>query len=283
MPALTDWLFAHTGLLVRAVLLLGVGLPLIRVAGRLADRAVSKRLTPQSGMLAGKAIVYGGASLLTLMFLHEMGFQLTALFGAAGVAGVAVGFAAQTSLSNLISGLFLIAEKPFEVGDVIEIDRTTGIVHSIDLLSLKLRTFDNRYIRIPNETLVKSQVTNVTRFPIRRLDIEIGVAYKENVERVIRALNDVADRNPFCLDEPAPLIIFKGFGESALQFLFGVWFEKNDMLNLRNSIMREIKERFDAEGIEIPFPHRSLYAGSATAPFPIRIVHEGQGETRNDA
>ncbi len=279
MTVFTDWLAAHWEPVLRAVLILGLGLPFMRIVSRLVNRASAKRLSEQSGMLLGNAVTYAGSALVILMCLRELGFKLTAFLGAAGVVGVAVGFAAQTSLSNLISGLFLIAEKPFEVGDVIQIDNTTGIVHSIDLISLKLRTFDNRFIRIPNETLVKNQLTNITRFPIRRLDIDVGVAYKENVDHVIRVLNEVADRNPFCLDEPAPLIIFKGFGESALEFLFGVWFQKSDMLNLRNSIMREIKERFDAENIEIPFPHRSLYAGAATAPFPIRIVRGDEAPT----
>ena len=91
---------------------------------------------------------------------------------------------------------------------------------------------------------------------------------------MITVLKDVADRNPYSLDAPAPLILFKGFGDSALEFLVGVWFEKTDMLNLRNSIMKDIKMRFDEESIEIPFPHRTLYAGSATAPFPVHIVQE---------
>jgi small-conductance mechanosensitive channel len=201
-----------------------------------------------------------------------MGFKLTAVLGAAGIVGVAVGFAAQTSLSNIISGLFLISERPFEVGDIVKIGDTTGVVETIDLLSVKLRTFDNRYVRIPNESLIKTEVTNVTRFPIRRFDIDIGVAYKEDIRKVMKILRNVAEKNRYCLDEPKPLILFKGFGESALEILFGVWFVKEDFLDLRNSILRDIKERFDEEGIEIPFPHQTLYAGSATEPFPVRVV-----------
>lgn len=274
MTDIFTWLPEHREALLRAVVLLGVGMPLIRLTARVTRKACEKHLSPQSVMLIGKAITYGFTTLLGVMTMRELGFKLTALLGAAGVAGVAIGFASQTSLSNLISGIFLIWEEPFEVGDAIQMGDTVGLVHSIDLLSIKLRTFDNKFIRIPNETIVKTQITNVTRFPIRRYDIEIGVAYKEDVDHVVSVLADVADKNPHSLDEPAPLILFKGFGDSALLFLLGVWFEKSDMLNLRNSIMKEIKARFDEEGIEIPFPHRTLYTGVASDPFPIRIVHE---------
>jgi len=275
MTLLIEWLKANSGMFVRVLLILGAGYPLIRMAESVARRLGVKKLSPQSLMLLTKGVRYGLGAVLLVSLLHEMGFNLAALIGAAGIAGVALGFAAQTSLSNLISGLFLIAEKPFQIGDAVQIGDTTGLVHSIDLLSVKLRTFDNRFIRIPNETLIKNQFTNITRFPIRRFDIDIGVALKENTDRVIRVLEAVADQNPYCLDEPAPLVLFKGFGASSLDFMLGVWFEKSDLLKLRTSIMADIKRRFDEEGIEIPFPHRSLYAGSATEPFPIRIVGGG--------
>ena len=209
-----------------------------------------------------------------------MGFKLTALLGAAGIAGIAIGFASQTSVSNIISGLFLISEKPFEVGDLIKVDDTKGNVLSIDLLSVKLRTLDNQLVRIPNESLIKNQVTNITRFPIRRFDINVGVAYKEDVSRVREVLLDIAKNNPYCLDEPEPLVLFLNFGDSALEFLFAVWFVKTDFFKLRNSVMQDIKERFDAEGIEIPFPHRTLYTGSVTEPFPVYVVQDKTGKSK---
>ena len=168
----------------------------------------------------------------------------------------------------------------YQVDDVLQVGETTGVVHEIDLLSVKLRTFDNRFVRIPNESLVKGTFINITRFPIRRMDIDIGVAYKEDVDHVVRVLTEIADQNPYALDEPAPLILFKGFGDSALEFMLGVWFEKTDLLTLRNAIMKEIKSRFDREGIEIPFPHRTLYVGADSAPFPVRMVDAASGGRR---
>ena len=191
---------------------------------------------------------------------------------------VAIGFASQTSASNIISGLFLVSERPFSIGDLIRVGSTTGEVTSIDLLSVKLRTFDNLFVRIPNETLIKSEVTTLTRFPIRRIDLAIGVAYKENIEHVRKVMERVADANPICLDEPKPAFIFKGFGDSSLDMQFSVWVKREKFSELKNAIYEDIKEAFDAEGIEIPFPHQSLYAGSMTEPFPIRVVSESNDE-----
>jgi small-conductance mechanosensitive channel len=155
---------------------------------------------------------------------------------------------------------------------------TTGEVLSIDALSVKLRTFDNLFVRIPNETLIKSQVTTLTRFPIRRLDLKLGVAYKEDINRVLEVLRRVAERNLTCLDDPAPLFIFLGFGDSALEIQFSVWATRERFLDLRNTIQAEIKAAFDEAGIEIPFPHRSLYTGEVTKPFPIRVVADEAGD-----
>ena len=272
------WLLSYGTAIARVAFLLVAGIPIVHLCGKGIRRILRKRLSPQGTMLAGKAVMYGGMTLILVMVLRELGFKLTALLGAAGVAGVAIGFASQTSLSNLISGLFVIWERPFQVGDVLSISGTVGVVHSIDLLSVKLRTFDNKFVRIPNESLVKNEVTNITYFPIRRMDINVNVAYKEDIAAVMRCMQEVADKNPFSLDEPAPLIIFKGFGDSALEFLLGVWFEKTDFIQLRNSIQRDLKERFDQEGIEIAFPHRTLYAGTASKPFPVRIVAEDDAQ-----
>jgi small-conductance mechanosensitive channel len=265
-----DWLTPETAL--RFALTLLIGVPAIYLVTRASARLLTKHVSAHAGAVISKGIFYAGVVILVLTSLRELNFDLTAILGAAGILGVAIGFASQTSLSNIISGLFLVWEKPFQIGDSIKINNTVGLVFSIDLLSIKLRTFDNRFIRIPHESLIKNEVINITRFPIRRHDIQIGVAYKEDVKKVIQVLKEVAYQNPHCLDEPEPIIVFQDFGESSLNFLFGVWFAKENFLVLRNSIMAEIKERFDAEGIEIPFPHRTLYTGSTTDPFPIKIV-----------
>lgn len=260
--------------LLHALAVLFGGLLVVFILGQLTTRLLKNRFTAHHLLIARKGILYFGLVLVACTFLIHLNVNLTAVLGAAGIATVAIGFAAQTSLSNLISGLFLLGERPFEVGDIIAVGQTRGVVLSIDLLSVKLRTLDNLFVRMPNETLIKAEVTTITRFPIRRMDINIGVAYKEDVRKVVRVLQEVADANPFSLNEPTPLILFKDFGTSSLDFLFGLWFEKSNFLKLKNSIMQEVKERFDKEGIEIAFPHLTVYAGSETPDFPIRLSRE---------
>lgn len=257
---------------VRAVILVSSGLLLAMLASRLSVRTLRHRLTPHVLQLIRRVSFYGILGLFAASALRELGFSLAVLMGAAGVLTVAIGFASQTTASNLISGLFLIGERSFEIGDIIQVGSTTGEVLSIDSLSVKLRTLDNLYVRIPNETLIKSEVVTLTRFPIRRFDLMLGVAYKEDLDRVCEVLVKVAEANVLCLDEPAPLFIFTGFGESSLNIQFSVWARRENFLDLRNIISAEIKRAFDEAGIEIPFPHRTLYAGEATKPLPVQIV-----------
>jgi small-conductance mechanosensitive channel len=258
-----------------------IGLFLARFLAIFVERNIMRRSTPQRRMIVRKAISYSVFVLVVLVVLRELGVELATLLGAAGIVGIAVGFASQTSVSNIISGLFLISEKPFAVGDVIKIGGTTGIIQSIDLLSIKIRTFDNLFVRIPNEKILTSEVTNITRFPIRRMDIVIHVGYAQDLSHVQNVLADVARKNPFCLDEPEPLILFNDFKESGIEVLYGLWFGKDDFLNLKNSIMIDITTRFAVEGIEIPYPQRVLRPSGSADPLAIRIVGERDGAGRS--
>lgn len=259
------------GRLLRAVVAAIIGLPLVALGARVAGRLLRARFGEQGGRLLAKIIRYAGFIIVFITILQQFGFNLAAVLGAAGVAGVAIGFASQTSLSNLISGLFIVGERPFEKGDVVEIAGITGLVEEIGLMALTVRTFDNRSVRIPNETLVKTNVVTVTRYPIRRIDTEIGVAYDESIGKVMEVLREVADRHPQVLDEPSPIVIFTGFGDSSLNFLLGTWGAKEDFLTIKNEIPLRIKETFDREGIEIPFPHVVLAAGKAMQAIPLDI------------
>lgn len=267
--------------LIRLIILFLIGIPALYMLSKWVRKYASKKLSAQQGMIFSKLVLYLGVFIIAFSILNEFGFKLTHLIGAAGIITLAIGFASQTSVSNIISGLFLIAEKPFEVNDVITVGGTTGVVLSIDILSVKLRTFDNRYVRIPNETIIKSEVTNITRFPIRRVDLSVGVAYKEDIGKVRTVLLDIARKNPLVLNEPEPMVIFSGFGNSSIDLLFVAWAVKSDWLAVKNSIAEEVKKRFDEEGIEIPFPHLSLYSGSVTEPIPIRIEGNGTCNTNS--
>jgi small-conductance mechanosensitive channel len=258
----------------RALIVVVAGFVFATLASRAVRRIYKETTDPHRAMLVQRGVYYLVLILFAVTALRELGFNLGVLLGAAGVLTVAIGFASQTSMSNLISGLFLIGERPFAVGDLIKVDNTLGEVLAIDLLSVKIRMFDNTYVRIPNENIIKSMVSTLTKFPIRRIDLRIGVAYKEDIVKVHQVLLDVADKNPLCLAEPQPLFIFKGFGDSSMDLQFSPWVRREEYLTLLNSIQMEIKAAFDREGIEIPFPHRTLYTGSVTDPFPVRVVSE---------
>ena len=256
---------------IRIVFILIIGVSSIQLIAFMLRRSLRKQLSRQRMMLITRTVIYTGYTGLVLIVVKEFNYDLTALFGAAGVVGIVIGVASQTSIGNIISGLFLVGEKSFEIGDVVRIGDKSGTVYSIDLLSIKIKTFDNLLIRIPNQSVISSELTNVTRFPIRRLDFQIGVAYKEDLRKVKTVLENVARNNPLCLEEPEPYILFQTFGDSSINITFGVWFEKANYSAVKNSVFIEIKEAFDREGIEIPFPHVSVYAGEASKPITVKL------------
>jgi len=260
--------------LIRIGIILIVGIILITIITATVKKLLPKKLSQQRKMIINRFVSYSAITMLFMVIVSELNINLAAIFGAAGVIGIIIGVASQTSIGNIVSGFFLVSEKSFEIGDLIRIGDKTGTVYSIDLLSIKIKTLDNLLLRIPNQTVISSEVINVTKFPIRRMDIDISVAYKEDLGRVMEVINSVVKRNPLCLDEPDPLITFKAFGDNGIQILLGVWFEKANFLKVKNSLFIDIKSTFEAEGIEIPFPHVSIYAGQATKPFP--FVEKGK-------
>jgi len=237
----------------------------ITFIGRLIQKVVSVKLSRQAGMVTRKLFTYIAYIISVAVVLNHFGVKIGPLLGAAGIGAVAVGFAAQTSLSNVISGLFLIAEKPFKIGDLVTVDGVEGVVENIGLLSMTMTTFENKSVRVPNETLVKSIVTNISRHPTRRFDMKIGVAYHEDIEHVIRVLRTVAEENEYCLKDPEPFLMFDHFADSSLIFKVGLWCKREDYVALRNAIAKDIKAAFEKENIEIPYPHLTIATGKANA------------------
>ncbi|WP_372948485.1 mechanosensitive ion channel family protein [Mariniphaga sp.] len=257
--------------IIRIAVILAVGIAVIYFIAFLVKKILPLKWSRQRKMIIDRAVQYTGFIILVLIVISELEISLAPIFGAAGVIGLVVGIASQTSIGNIISGFFLVSEKSFEIGDVIRIGDKTGTVYSIDLLSIKIRTFDNLLIRIPNQTVISTELINVTRFPIRRMDVIVSVAYKEDLGKVKSILEEVARQNPLCLDEPEPIIIFQAFGASGIDIQLGVWTIRENYLQVKNSVFREIKEAFNREGIEIPFPHISLYTGEETKAFPMEV------------
>jgi len=256
---------------IRILLILAVGIAIIYSISFLVKKILPLKWSRQRKMIINRAVQYTGFITLFLIVISELEISLAPIFGAAGVIGLVIGVASQTSIGNIVSGFFLVSEKSFEIGDVVRLGDKTGTVYSIDLLSIKIRTFDNLLIRVPNQTVISTELTNLTRFPVRRIDTLVSVAYKEDLGKVKSILENVAKQNPLCLDEPEPIIIFQEYGSSGIDIKLGVWVERTNFLKVKNSVFMEIKEAFNREGIEIPFPHISLYTGEETKPFPVEV------------
>ncbi len=239
----------------RVALIILIGIPLIRILPKVTGKVIQNKFSTQSEMLIKRSIYYLGVIIILITVLNELGFKISALLGAAGIFGIAIGFASQTSVSNIISGIFLISEKPFIIGDSIQIGNTTGTVISIDLLSIKVKTVDNRFVRIPNENMLKSEVTNITRYPIRRLNLNLTVAYNDDLDKVITVLQQIAFKEPMALKNPEPVVLIEQYLATGIHILFGVWSTQDNIIPIKNLLMLKIKDEFAKQGIGIPYTY----------------------------
>lgn len=231
-----------------------IGFIAVRIAVRATCLLLAKALDENKLFIFNKLSTYLLNCIIMLLVLDFAGVQLKLLLGAAGVFTVAIGFASQTSASNLISGLFLIGEKPFKKGDVITIGDKTGVVMAINLFSTRLRTLDNLLVRVPNETLMKSEITNVTHFPIRRADLQIPLSFEADLVQVERILRDLAEDSGQCLDEPKPIFIVQGIRESRLDAQFSFWIHRDNFLKTKNEFYGRMITAFKNNNVEISLP-----------------------------
>ncbi len=264
------------------VLTVCASVPVARIIRAGVIRSLGGRWSVQQKAIAKRATSYIIYSVAMLIALSFAGVDGKSLIASAGLGLFVVTYASQKSLSQIITGLFIVIEQPFVLGDTITISGITGEVISIDLLSIKLRTADNLFVRVPSEMLLSGPVTNASHYTIRRLDIDLGVSYREDISLVSRVLYEVSDKNPLVLEEPRPLFIFSGYGDSALKMQFCVWGRKESFLDMKNSMYEGIKKAFDAQGIEMPYPHRALVAGAGKESISITLTPEAATATAGD-
>lgn len=242
-----------------ALVLCFVGFVLARVVSNTFIRTIGARFNAHQRLVWRRGIFYFIFLLFVIASLKEAGFKLSVFLGAAGILTVALGFASQTSASNLISGLFLIGEGSFEVGDTIQLtlirgNTIEGEVISIDLLSVKLLTLDNVYIRLPNEQLIRAPVHNLSKFPIRRLPIIVPINFDEDINKVREVLINIANAYPLVLADPKPHVTVSAFGESSIEILFALWCKQENYLQVKDEIHEFIRNRFVESKIEIAVP-----------------------------
>lgn len=238
---------------VGAVLVLFIFWIIYKVIIRSIKKIKTPRFTANKSMIAVKIVKYAFYIIALLYILNLFGINVSAIWGAAGIAGVALAFAAQTSVSNVISGVFLIVEKSIHIGDFITVGGQSGIVDTVGLLSVRIHTLDNHMIRIPNSTIIDSNLVNVNYFPVRRLTMQVSISYEDDIEKGLSFLENVPLNCKTVLKDPAPLTWVESFGESRINLTLAVWFNNADYIKTRNDVFIETKKIFDKENISIPY------------------------------
>lgn len=244
-----------------AIVILLVGWWLADWARRLTLRALDRipRLNPTVRPFLGSIARYAVLVVTVIAVLAQFGVQTTSIIAVLGAAGLAIGLALQGTLQNVAAGVMLLLLRPFEIGDFIDAEGTSGTVNSVGLFTTELTTFDGIYRSVPNAQLWGRGILNYTRNPTRRLDIPVGIAYAEDIEQAFDALLPVMRNDGRVLAEPAPQVMVLGLGESSVDLNLRCWTARQEYWQLRFDLFKEAKQALDAAGITIPFPQRTVH------------------------
>jgi len=245
-----------------------IGAVAILVLGRWAAKIVQKII--KRLMVRGKVdeTLIGFVSSLTYITLlafvvvaalGKLGIQTTSFIALLGAAGLAIGLALQGSLSNFAAGVLMIIFRPFKVGDLIETAGCLGIVESIQIFTTVIQTLDNKLIVIPNAKITSDNIINYTANETRRVDLVIGVSYADDLSKVKNAIESVLNGDKRILKDPAPTIGVLELADSSVNFAVRPWTKTDDYWGVYFDTLKTIKERFDADGISIPFPQMDVH------------------------
>jgi small-conductance mechanosensitive channel len=260
------------------------------------SRLISTILEGESGLRERmRKGVPGALSLLLRITIFTIGFLVAV--AAAGVKmdklaillgafGVGIGFGLQNIFNNLVSGIILAFERPIKEGDIIEVNALLGIVKEIGIRSSVIRTYDGSEVIVPNGNLISNDLINWTRSDMRRRgEVLVGVAYGTDPQKVIDLLFETAKNNANALEEPPPVAIFKGFGDSSLDFRLTFWIaDAEHRLIIQSEMAVQVNKAIADAGITIPFPQRDLHVKSMDPHMFDRIkaqdeISKQQGHT----
>ena len=268
---LLQWLTSPSGgrLIARNAILFAGIVAMFWVAGRflgLFTRYASRRI-PKSSSLLGPVLA-GIVEKLTLMVgvvvaASAVGVDTGPLLAMIGATGLVIGLALQGTLSNFASGILILLTRPFDVGDVVDAGGVFGKVEAMNLVSTTILTFDNQLMLVPNNQIWNSVITNVTGKDTRRVDLTFGIAYTTEIAKATEILEELLSTHPKTLDDPEPVVRVHELADSSVKLIARPWVRTADYWDVYWDLMRQVKERFDEQGVTIPFPQRDLHIPGA--------------------
>lgn len=249
------------------------------IQGILLEQVFPRRRVQMGVQVSIARLVHYAIALVGfLIALGALGIDLKNITIIGGALGVGIGFGLQSIVNNFVSGLILLFERPIKVGDWVQLGEQWGEITNIGLRATIVRTFDQSEIVVPNSELVSNQVINWTlsdRF--MRIIIPVGVAYGSDVPLVMQTLKECAEDSPMVVSNPAPQILFMGFGESSLDFQLRIWIHDiENMVAVRSELHQDIDQRFRSSGIEIAFPQRDLHLRSVDESAASTFLRPGK-------
>jgi len=244
------------------ILILVVFKVLARFTGKLVRMSMAGSKL-QFSQLLQNMFVSGASNLVfilgLLVALSQLGFQIAPLLAGLGVAGFIVGFALQDTLGNFASGMMILIYRPYDVGDLIEAAGAFGKVSSMSLVCTTILTVDHQTLVVPNTKIWGDVIKNVTAQAVRRVDMVFGVSYSDDIPHAEEVLMAILKEHEKTLKDPEPVVRLHTLGESSVDFIVRPWVNTADYWDVYWDVTREVKMRFDREGIAIPFPQRDVH------------------------
>jgi small conductance mechanosensitive channel len=235
-------------------------------AQRTTRRALSKvdRLDETLRGFFASIVKYVIIIFVVLAVLNQFGVQTASLIALLGAAGLAIGLAMQGTLTNIAAGVMLLIFRPFKIGDYIDAGGQAGTVRELGLFMTELNTPDNVRITLPNSAIWGQAIKNFSHNATRRVDLVIGIAYDDDINKAIASINDVITGDDRSHKEPAPMIAVTELADSSVNLVVRVWCDAGNYWPLKFDLTKAIKERLDADGITIPFPQRDVHMAKAS-------------------
>ena len=246
--------------LLAAIVVFVVGRWLVGRVTRLLEAGMKRADTDPTLIGFFRNIIYFGLlTMVVIAAVGQLGVQTTSFIAVLGAAGLAIGLALQGSLANFAAGVLMIIFRHFKAGDYVEVAGVAGSVVDLHLFTTTLRTPDNKIIVIPNAQVTGGTITNYSALDTRRLDLEFGVSYSDDLDHVKRVIKEVLDAEERLLEDPAPTIGLLTLGDSSVNFAVRPWVRSSDYWGVYFDLQEAMKKRFDKEGISIPFPQRDMH------------------------